>query len=199
MTPEDPDKELFKRLSKEINRYFGCIVSSTKQANIEILPTTIYSNTKLYTLTDFSCLPAIKYMLFDNGQNTILLDGSSQAWEILNTIEEPKLTIKNVYEYLSLYISTTSFPYEVQKIVNCIDDIDFTEYPTESLLNLLSQHIQPPVFLQQGKTFTIYCNLIVQNNLFHAAFDIQEDGRVDLIDRKLLLTELPVGSLVLDF
>ncbi len=199
MTQGYPDKELFRRLSKKINLHFGGIVNSTKHTNIEILPNTIYTNTKLYSLTDFGCLPAIKYMLFDNGHNTILLDGSVQAWETLNSIEKPNLTIKNINEYLSLYISTTSFPYEIQKIVKCIDDIDFTEYPTENLLNQLSQHIQPPVLMQQGKTFTIYCNLIVQNNLFHAAFDIHEDGRVDLIDRKFLLTELPVGSLVSDF
>lgn len=198
MNPEYPEKELFKRLSKEINRQFGCIVNSNKQTNIEILTNSIYPNTKLYCLTDFSCFPAFKYMLFDNGQNTILLDGSAHAWETINSIEKPNLTIKNINEYLSLYISTTSFPYEIQKMVRCIDDIDFIEYPTESLLNQLSQHIQPPVLLQKGKTFTIYCNLIVQNNLFHAAFDIQDDGKVDLIDRRFLLTELPVGSLVLD-
>lgn len=199
MTQAELDKDLFRRLSNEINRYFGCIVGSTKQVNIEILPTTLYTFSRLYCLTDFSCVPATKYMLFDNGLNTILLNGTPQAWETLNAIENPMLNIKNVYEYLNLYTSTSTFPYETQKVVDKIDDIDFTEYPTESLLNQLSQHIQPPVLLQQGKTFTIYCNLIVQNNLYQAAFDIQEDGRVDLIDQKLLLTKLPVGSLVLDF
>lgn len=191
------EKLLRNRLFHEVNTRLGSYVTFNKNCIIETLEQSFFRDFKLFSIIDFSCIPVSKLIAADNGEQSILLCCPLQ-WENLLNYEKINLNIKNVFEYLKLYYSTFTFPLNYQKIVESIDDIDFTEFPEPDTFESITRQIQAPVVMYSNNQFTIYCCLTSEQSLFNAAFDIAPSGKVVLLDKKVVLQNLPIGELVID-
>lgn len=191
------DRDIHTRIVRNVNAQLGNYITFNKSCTIELIEQTFFPNSTLLSIIDFDCIPASKLMVVDNGVQVYPLSGLEQ-WNSLLTHERPNLNIKNVLDYLKLYYSTQLFPYQYQKIVETVNDIDFIEFPEIKLFEEINQQIQAPVVTLSNKQFTIYCNITSDRSLYNAAFDIYPDGKVLLLDKKIVLQDLPIGEMVID-
>lgn len=191
------DKDLYTRIVRNVNAHLGKYITFNKNCSIEPIEQTFFPNSKLLSITDYDCIPASKLMVVDNGVQVYPLSGLRQ-WNSLLMNERLNLNIKNVLDYLKLYYTTYLFPYQYQKIVETVNDLDFIEFPELELFDVISYQIQAPVVTLSNNQFTIYCNITVDRSLYNAAFDIYPDGKVLLLDKKVVLQDLPIGEMVID-
>lgn len=191
------EKDIHTRIVRNINFQLGNYITLNKNCTIELIEQTFFPNSTLLSIIDFDGIPASKLMVVDNGVQVYPLSGLRQ-WNSLLMHERLNLNIKNVLDYLKLYYSTHPFPYQYQKIVETINDIDFIEFPEIKLFEEINQQIQAPVVTFSNKQFTIYCNIASENSLYNAAFDIYPDGKVLLLEKKIVLRDLPIGEMVID-
>lgn len=191
------DKEIYTRIVRNVNAQLGNYITFNKNCAIEPIEQTFFPNSKLLSILDFDCIPASKLMVVYNGAQVYPLSGLGQ-WELFLMSERPSLNIKNVLDYLKLYYSTYLFPYQCQKIVETVNDLDFIEFPEIELFEVINHQIQAPVVTLSNNQFTIYCNITADRSLYNAAFDIYPDGKVLLLDKKIVLQDLPIGEMVID-
>jgi len=191
------EKTLHHRLFREVNARLGNYISFNRYCTVETVEQTFFPGSKLLAIKDYSCIPVSSLMVVDNGAQAFLLSGSAQ-WESLLQNVSLNLNIKNVLGYLKLYYSTYTLPYNHQRIVESIDDIDFTEFPKSALFEDISQQIQIPVVISSNDLFTIYCNITGEQSLSDAAFEVFTSGKVVLLEKKIVLSSLPIGEMVVD-
>lgn len=191
------EKEIYTRIVRNVNALLGNYITFNKNCAIEQIEQTFFPNSKVLSIIDFDCIPTSKLIVVDNGVQVYPLSGSEQ-WESLLMSEKLILNTKNVLDYLKLYYSTHLFPYQYQKIVESVNDLDFIEFPEIELFEVINQQIHAPVVTYTNKQFTIYCNITFENSLYNAAFDIYPDGKVLLLEKKIVLQDLPIGEMVID-
>jgi len=197
MNIEKRKKTFYNRLMDEIKVRLGRYVSMGRNCIIEEVDQNFFPELRLFSVTDFDVIPTSTLLLFDNGSQIYLLDGESQ-WENLIRNEKLNLDIKNVISYLKLYYLTANFPLRSQKIVESIEDIDFMRFPDWDVFEMVSRNIQPPIITYRNNQFTIFCNFTENDRLFHAAFDISDQGHITLVDKKMVLENLPIGEMLVD-
>ena len=191
------EKDIHASIVRSVNAQLGNYITFNKNCVIEPIEQTFFPNSKLLSITDYDCIPASKLMVIDNGVQVYPLSGLGQ-WHSILMNERLNLNIKNVLDYLKLYYSTHVFPYQYQKIVETIHDLDFIEFPEIKLFEVINQRIQAPVVTLSNKQFTIYCNITSNRTLYNAAFDVYPDGKVLLLDKKIVMQDLPIGEMVID-
>lgn len=191
------DRETNTRIVRNVNTRLGNYITFSKNCSIELIEQTFFPSSMLLSIIDFDCIPISKLMVVDNGFQVYPLSGLEQ-WNSLLMHERPNLNFKNVLDYLKLYYSTELFPYQYQKIVETVDDIDFLELPETELFEVINLQIQAPLITFSNKQFTIHCNIISDRSLYNAAFDIYPDGKVLQLDKKIVLQDLPIGEMVID-
>ncbi len=191
------EKTLHHRLFREVNAHLGNYISFNRNCTVETVEQTFFPGSKLLAIKDYNCIPVSSLMVVDNGVQTFLLSGAAQ-WESILKNVSINLNIKNVLEYLKLYYSTYTLPYNHQRIVESIDDIDFTEFPKSTLFEDISQQIQIPVVISSNDQFTIYCYITAEQSLSDAAFKVFTNGKVVLLEKKIVLSSLPIGEMVVD-
>jgi len=191
------EKDIYTRIVRNVNAQLGNYITFNKNCAIELIEQTFFPNSKLLSIIDFDCIPASKLMVVDNGVQVYPLNGLGQ-WNSLLMSERPNLNIKNILDYLKLYYSTYLFPYQYQKIVETVNDLDFIEFPELEFFEVINHHIQAPVVTLSNNQFTVYCNITADRSLYNAAFDIYPDGKVLLLDKKIVLQDLPIGEMVID-
>lgn len=191
------DRDIHTRIVRNVNAQLGNYITFNKSCSIELIEQTFFPSSMLLSIIDLDCIPASKLMVVDNGVQVYPLSGLGQ-WNSLLMHERPNLNFKNVLDYLKLYYSTQLFPYQYQKIVETVNDIDFIEFPEIELFEVINRQIQAPVVTFSNKQFTIYCNITSDRSLYNAAFDIYPDGKVLLLDKKIVLQDLPIGEMVID-
>ncbi len=191
------EKDFYTRIVRNVNAQLGNYISFNMNCTFEIQAQSFFPNSTLLSITDYDCIPASKLMVVDNGTQSYPLSGPDQWTKLLN-LERLNLNIKNVLDYLKLHYSTHIFPYQDQKIIETIEDLDFIEFPELELFEAINHQIQAPVITSTNNQFTIYCNITANQSLYNAAFDIYSDGKVILLDKKIVLRDLPIGEMVID-
>ncbi|MEW5846262.1 MAG: hypothetical protein AB1777_08360 [Bacteroidota bacterium] len=191
------EKDLYNRIVRTVNAQLGNYITFNRNCSFETIDQSFFPSSTLLSIVDYDCIPASKLMVVDNGMQSYPLSGSEQ-WANLLDVERLNLNIRNVLDYLKLYYSTYIFPYQDQKIVETPEDLEFTEFPKLELFEAINQQIQAPVITSTNNQFTIYCNITANQSLYNAAFDIYSDGKVILLDKKIVLRDLPIGEMVID-
>ncbi|GEM_PF-784084 len=190
---------LFTRLAQTINSRYGSIIGSYKCCQLDTLPIPFQSKFKLYQLTDFGGIPTFHYRIAYSEGKTILLDGSLKSVNDIFAEEAPIINHSTVIDFLKFFVSHTCYPIDSNRIISSIEDIDFTEYPGEDLLLRITHNITPPIITFNNDYFTIYCNLIMDATFYQSAIDVYKNGRVEIVEKREILKDIPVGEMMHDF
>ena len=96
-------KQLLERLTSNVNRAIGSSIINIHNCTVQETVLPFYSGFKLFVLIDSSYTPLVKYSLLDDGETTILLDGT-----LMRGIQPTKLRIPN-YRLLIYWITLNAF------------------------------------------------------------------------------------------
>ena len=184
-------KQLLERLTSNVNRAIGSSIINIHNCTVQETALPFYSGFKLFVLIDSSYTPLVKYSLLDDGDITILLDGTLEAWNTANKVENPKLSVTNILEYAKCVLSTISRC----NIVTTIEDIDFSQMPTTEMFQDIESAIKPPVVSFRNNSFTILTCMLQGNILYDSLINISLAGEIDITDKNFLLDQIPVDEI----
>jgi hypothetical protein len=191
-------KKLLERLTSKVNEALQAHTVYVNDCSTKDIPLPYYSSFKLYTLFDTSYTPVVQYNLLDNGKDTIYLDGTLNAWNKANEIEQPELTISNVLDYTKIVIGTISTGNLKLNIVSSIEDIDFYQMPTIDQFQTIESSIKPPVISFRNNSFTVLTCMLKGKELFDCLINVKINGEIEISDMNLIIQGIPVDELAWD-
>lgn len=184
-------KQLLERLTSNVNRAIGSSIINIHNCTVQETVLPFYSGFKLFVLIDSSYTPLVKYSLLDDGETTILLDGTLDAWNTANKVENPKLSVTNILDYAKCVLDSISRC----NIVTTIEDIDFSQMPTVEMFQNIEAAIKPPVVSFRNNSFTILTCILQGNILYDSLINITIAGEIDIADKNFLLDQIPVDEI----
>lgn len=198
MKTEIANKPLLERLVVKTNNSLQSQIISASHCSFQETELSFYKGFKHYCLFDTSFSPVAKYQLLDNGDKTIHLDGSIDAWIMANIIEPPQLAITNILEYTKLVFGSLLIDNVKSSLVTSVDDVDFCSIPTPEILKQIESAIKPPVISFRDNTFNILTCLLHGKNLFDTLIQINTVGNIDITDKNLLIENVPTPEVTWD-
>ncbi len=187
-----------KRLAGFINSYNASNLVSPADSTYYALTLPFYSDFKLITFIDFSFCPYLEIRLLDNGVKTIILDGTQKPFLEAGSISPLNFTNENVYQYAMLVLGNTQKNNNSYRLVNSIDDIDFSSEPTKEQYQLLESSIKNPKIKKGKEFYEIKTALLFGDTVIEALINVSFNGLVDIIKEKVLLSNMPIRELVLE-
>lgn len=192
------NKNLTERLAAKVNETQNSVIDDIRQCSMLSAPIAGHTNFTLHTLTDTSYTPIAQYKLLDNGENTILLDGTPRGWAEANSIEQPSLSITNTLEYAKQVVNTLWINNSKLQVVTSIEDIDFAQMPSPEKFETIHAAIKPPVVSFRSNSFTILTCLLEGDSLYDCIITINQGGEIEITDKNPLLTGIPIDELIWD-
>lgn len=187
-----------KRLAGFINSYNASNLVSPADSTYYALTLPFYSDFKLITFIDFNFCPYLEIRLLDNGVKTIILDGTQKPFLEAGSISPLNFTNENVYQYAMLVLGNTQKNNNSYRLVNSIDDIDFSSEPTKEQYQLLESSIKNPKIKKGKEFYEIKTALLFGDTVIEALINVSFNGLVDIIKEKVLLSNMPIRELVLE-
>lgn len=198
MKTDETTKKLLDRLITKINSMLGSQITNCKNCSYQELELSFYQTFKLYHIFDCSYTPVVKYLILDNGTESIHLNGSLQRWYLANQIEKPNLNVVNILDYLRIALNTSSTNSKKYSIVSSIEDIDFYQMPADEMFKKIEASIKPPVVSFRNQIFSVLICVLEGNKLYDSLITINSIGQIEITDKNLILDNIPVDELVWD-
>ncbi|NVO08944.1 MAG: hypothetical protein HXX16_03185 [Bacteroidales bacterium] len=186
------------RLVKAINNVNSCSLVSPEDSRYYTTSLPFYNDFKLYTFIDLSFSPYLEMKLLDNGTHTIPLDGTQQPFLKANSISPLILTSKTVYQYTMLVLGNIQKHDNSYRLINSIDEIDFSSEPTKEQYQQLESSIKTPKIKKDKDSFLVKTTLLFADNVIEASIKVNLDGRIEILKEKEILNNMPVVELVLE-
>lgn len=186
------------RLAEFINKANSNDLVSPGTSIYSITTLPYYSDFKLYTFRDLSFTPYLEMRLLDNGTHTLMLDGTQNPFLVANTISPLVLTSRNVYQYAMLVLGNTKKNDSSYRLINSIDEVNFSAEPTKEQYQLLESSIKAARIKKDKEFFLIRTTMFFDDSVIDASINITFDGRVDIIKEKKLLGNMPIRELILE-
>ncbi len=197
-TKERKADETIERLAKAINKYNCSNLVSTANSTYRLSVLPFYTSFKLYTFIDFSFCPYFEMSLLDNGSHTFVLDGSQKPFLEANALSPIVLTSNNVYQYASVVLGNICKGDSSYRLVNSIDDITFSTIPSKEQYKQIKSTIISPIIKKDEDHFLITTSLLLNENILETTIKIHIDGRIEIVEEKVVLENMPIQELVLE-
>ena len=194
---KEPDLTL-ERLANTINRINSNNLVSASDSTFYATNLPFYEDFKLYTFIDLSFTPYLEMKLLDNVKYTFIIDGTQNAFIEANKLSPLVLTIENVYEYAMLVLGNTKKNDYSYRLVNSVDEINFSTEPTFAQYQQLESSIKPPRIKKEKDNFIIKATILYGDSVVKASIIVSLNGRVDITKEKIVLDNMPVQELILD-
>ncbi|HCT30241.1 MAG TPA: hypothetical protein DIW31_05805 [Bacteroidales bacterium] len=187
-----------KRLAGFINHYNCSNLVSLSESTFYITPLPFYSDFNLITFIDLSFSPYLEIRLLDNGEKSIILDGTPQPFYEVNAISPLQFTEKNVFQYAMLVLGNTQKNDNSYRLVTSIDDIYFSQEPTKEQYQLIESSIRTTKVKHEEGSYKIKTTLLFDDTVAKVVIRVFDNGKVEIAKEKLLLNNMPIRELVLD-
>jgi hypothetical protein len=187
-----------QRLAETINRINSCKLVSISDSTYYTTLLSFYNDFKFYTFIDLSFTPYLELRLLDNGTHTFIIDGTQNPFIEVNSISPLLLTSKNVYEYAMFVLGNITKNDNTYRLVNSIDEINFSSEPTFEQYQQLESSIKSPKIRKEKDSFYIKATLLFGETVVEASIKVTQDGRVNIIKEKKILDKMPVKELILE-
>ncbi len=185
------DKNLV-RLADTINRINSSNIVSAIDSTYYTTPLTFYNDFKLQTFIDSSFTPYLEIHLLDNETYTFILDGTQNPFLEASTVSPLVLTRKNAYEYAMFVLRYTKKNNNSYRLVDSIEEINFDTEPTFEQYEQLEASLRTPKIKKYNDSFLIMATLLYGDSVIEASVKISLNGRVDIINEKKILCNMPV-------
>jgi hypothetical protein len=189
---------VLQRLVKTVNNANGVPIVSGDSSTYFHTDLAFYTDFKRYSLFDLSFTPYLQFDLLDNGQHTLLLDGSFKPFEQANKLSPPSLTGQNVFEYARLVVNTMEMNGCRMRVVGSIEEVDFDSEPTPEQYRQLESTIKAPAIRTIDNVFAIVATLLLADTINYININVYGDGRVDILGVEKILESMPVRELIID-
>ncbi len=186
------------RLAEAINRSNSSNLVSPLDSTFYLTPLPFYTDFKLYTFVDLSFTPCLEMHLLDNGIYTFILDGTQKPFLEANAISPLVLTTKNVYHYAMVVLGNTQKNDNSYRLVNSIDEINFSTEPTKEQYQQLESSIKTTKIKKEKDSFLIKTTILYDDSVIEASINVTLDGRVEIIKEKKLLDHMPIREFILE-
>jgi hypothetical protein len=186
------------RLAGAINHINSCNLVSIADSTYYKSPLPFCNDFSYYTFIDLSFTPYLEIRLLDNENQTFILDGTQKPFLDVNSIAPFVLTNKNVYEYALLVLGNTKKKDDSYRLVNSIDEINFSSEPTLNEYQQIESSIKKPKIKRDKDSFLIKATVLLGEALIEASIKVSFDGRVNIIKEKKLLDHMPIHELTLE-
>ncbi|MHC1705569.1 MAG: hypothetical protein AB9846_16835 [Tenuifilaceae bacterium] len=184
------------RLVECINKRNGSKLVSADSSTYYVTELPFYNSFKLFTLADLSFTPYFKQQFLDNGQYTFVLDGTQTPFIEANSISPIILTSKNVFSYAQLVLCHINKKDCSYRLVSSMEDVEFSSEPTPEQYEKLIASIQKPKIETDKDSFLISCSYILDDSVFEGLIKVTFDGRVEILNEKIILENMPVKELI---
>ncbi len=186
------------RLAEFINKNNSRDLVTPNDSVYSITPLPFYTDFKLYSFIDLSFTPYLEMRLLDNGTHTIILNGTQNPFLEAAIISPLVLTIKNVYQYAMLVLGNTLKNDNSYRLISSIDEVNFSSEPTKEQYQLLESSIKTARIKKDKESFQIKTILLFDDSVIEASINVSIDGKVDIVEEKKILVNMPVRELILE-
>lgn len=169
-----------------INALSSFPIFNEERTNLNVEELTFFANYNLLVAQSFSTIPPVTmhYLWDDSTNDVVKLDGTQEAvFNHLNTLGLI-LSEKTIIPYLKFVLDHIHNEGGTLRLTESVDEIDFSDYPTNEQMNLLKEIIRPAVVVDEGETFFVCCIVIYDDTLYEAEIRLEKSGLFEFVSEK---------------
>ncbi|WP_286856333.1 hypothetical protein [Proteiniphilum sp. UBA5431] len=172
-------------------------------ANKTCLHTTVLSFFRYYDLISartFSTIPPVtmEYLWNRNNNHIIKLDGTCDC--IFDNLEKLGLNLNdnNFSDYLTFVLENVQSEQGTLRLVQSIDDVEYSQNPTKEEIKFLERNIKPIEVELKDETCRVQCHILYGDTLYRAEINVSDDGTFEFVSEECLRAGLPVRQIFLE-
>lgn len=165
------------------------IVFSHTTSEAKCARLSFYRNLLLYRLTNYASLPSFSFDYLGDGKTFFHLDGSPTSIYHANDTFQLILNRDTVLDYIIFFFNHVSGPDGDIYVIGDLDDHPALDsLDLMQMDDLIARFQQPEIISKPDGGFTVKTILFYLGSLVQAVVDVTQDGRVDVIDSRILMT-----------
>jgi hypothetical protein len=157
-----------------------------------------YSKASLISIEVLDSLPRFTIEFVRTQDGLVKLDGTWESFEALQRSDPPVLTSETVVAYVKFVLSRLHTEADSFKLIEHRLDIEFTGRLHLLGLLLLQVKLFKPKVKRSGDVFLITTPVLYLDHLYRAVIQVDPDGKIDILDEKLLLRRVPTRDIWLE-
>ena len=190
------DRYSAEKMLRIIRPYIQNISLSPDMTEVCMRNVPFYGTFRLYSFTDRSNHPPQTHFALYKPGHVHVFDMNHKSIYEANSNTPFSLNRENVMDYVRFFFTLARKKIENIHLVEKLDDIPFTDFPSEDRTDELGQLVQPLLHSPQGGNhpFELMATVMFRNALFSATIGVDEKGIVKISDHTLLADELPAHA-----
>lgn len=176
-----------KRLIPLINSCSAFDMFQYGKCCIDVCRYSFFENYVYVSAKCFSCIPVVTMgYLWDGKDDVIKMDGTRDC--IFDNIHKLGLNINNdnITDYMKFVLGHVFTEKGTLRLVQNIDDVEFSDVPDEEQRDFLEKNIKPVTVIRNNDGYTVKAMIIYSDSLFLAEIEMRTDGTFDIMSETLL-------------
>jgi hypothetical protein len=157
-----------------------------------------YAKASLIGIEALDALPHFTIEFVRTQEGLVKLDGTWESFEALHRSDPPVLTSETVVAYVKFVLSRLHTEADSFKLIEHRLDIEFTGRLHLLGLLLLQVKLFKPKVERGGDIFLITAPVLYLDHLYRAVIQVDPDGKIDIVDEKVLLRKVPTRDIWLE-
>lgn len=185
------DLKQYDTLISLLNATKSFEVFSEKETLLETIQLPFFNDYVFLSAQAFSCIPPVTFHFLWNKLNNdiIALKGTRDA--VFENLEKLDLILneETIVPYVKFVLDNVYTEKGSLRLVEKVDEIEFSENPTKEEMDFLKENIRPAKLIKNEDKYLINCIVIYGTEIFQSEIELQKDGIFEFLSE----TELRAG------
>jgi len=194
---EIPDHEYHSQIVSIINKINDLELFDLDSTSVKITAVPFYHDYKFMVVTGFSSIPPLTMHFFINDLDIIKLNGDGESFDEVNSKAKKIFTTSTIRDYLRLCMRNVQADEGNFRIVENIEEVEFSADPTAEQYEALKKVIAPMEVTDEDEGFLINAIMTHGSEVFKVKILIDKEGALEVLEDDLLLEDMPVRPIML--
>jgi len=163
---------------------------SRNSSEASFKPLSFYQDFMVYRITNYATLPSFSLDFLSDGESFHLLDGSPQAFEIVNAKGSLYLNETNLIDYVEFYLANITADDGDIYMIRDVRSLPFIESLSfDQQADLQSKHAEPQTVLdEETGDFIALVDLFYDGTLLKSGIIVKSNGTIDIQPREMIMS-----------
>ncbi|MGD9637445.1 MAG: hypothetical protein AB7U85_00120 [Alphaproteobacteria bacterium] len=191
------DKKNARLIIEKINALHDITLFDSESTRLQETKLSFYDDYILLKATELAAIPPLNMRFLFRSGEIVKLDGTIDAFNTVNRKAKINLNQDNVYAYAKFFLGSLVSQDGAFRIVESIDDVEFSLDPTDEELEKITSAINSPIIKEDDNGFNIETNMIYSDCVYKVNIFVNKNGDLDILNEEVLLSEMPVRAIML--
>jgi hypothetical protein len=192
------EEQRLDEILKRVNRLDPLHAVDPEECGLQEMPLPFYRDGTLVELTDYAPMLPLTRSFVATCTELIPLDGSRAAVEQANALAGLQLSDRSVVAYCRFWFRAVSGPEDSFKIVERIDDVEFTGPVDQETRRAVELALRPVRVESTPTGYRVEAFVLYADTLYRAAFAVDRNGSIDAVEEAVIREDVPTRDILLE-